>query len=262
VESDIGVKTASSTVDRLREACRKKGLQREEDVKLELKSILRESVKALDLKFEKKDGELSFYLILGVNGVGKTTSIAKIAKLLTDKFGPDSTLLAAGDTFRAGAVEQLKIHARNLGVDCVSVENSSDPGAVMFEAVQEGLRRHKSFVLADTAGRLHNKANLVRELEKMNKIITAKLDGRPYTKLLVLDATTGQNGLQQAQIFNEAVKLDAIILTKYDSVARGGLLVSIASELGIPTAFVCTGESYADIEAFDPDKFLNEFVGL
>jgi fused signal recognition particle receptor len=263
IESDIGASFASETIGQLQARCKQKRLREETDIKRELKEIFLTDVRAKKINFGATAEEPGFYLFLGVNGVGKTTSIAKIAQRIVRERGAGSVLLAAGDTFRAGAIEQLKIHAGKLGVECVAREAMSDPGAVMHDAIQAGLASKKGCILADTAGRLQNKANLMRELEKIDKIVATRLgDDRPYLKFLVLDATTGQNALQQAEIFNSAVDVSAVILTKYDSVARGGVVISIGHEFGIPTAFLCTGEGYDDIQDFDPEAFLDEFLGI
>ena len=200
-------------------------------------------------------------MILGVNGVGKTTTIAKMAK----RYSKDGykVLLAAGDTFRAAAVDQLDIHANRLGMRIVKQQMGSDPGAVIYDAITSAEAHGDELILLDTAGRMHNKENLMKELQKMDKVIHARgVADECYKKFLVIDATTGQNGVSQAMLFNEAVKLDGVILTKYDSAAKGGSLLQIGRLLNLPVLFVCVGEGYDDIRPFDKDEFITALMGL
>ncbi|MBP5602727.1 MAG: signal recognition particle-docking protein FtsY [Treponema sp.] len=259
VEGDIGAKTAFTIVDELEGICRDKKINGEEEVINELKTLLLQSVKAVELTPEP--GKTNIWMILGVNGVGKTTSVAKMARLFANK-GVSNVVLASADTFRAAAIEQLAMHADKVGVRVISHQHGSDPSAVVFDAAEAVKAKGTGLVLADTAGRLHNKENLVRELQKINKTCMSKADEGCYKKLIVIDATTGQNALRQAEVFNEAVGVDAIIMTKYDSTAKGGVAVSIGRELGIPVAFICTGEKYDDISLFNPENYINDFLGL
>ena len=259
VEGDIGAKTAFQIVDELEEICTDKKIQAEDEVVQELKALLLKSVKSVEL--EPQQGKTNIWMILGVNGVGKTTSVAKMARMYANK-GVQNVVLASADTFRAAAIEQLAMHGEKVGVRVISHQHGSDPSAVVFDAAEAVKAKGSGLVLADTAGRLHNKENLVRELQKINKTCTLKADEGCYKKLIVIDATTGQNALRQAEVFNEAVGVDAIILTKYDSTAKGGVAVSIGRELGLPVAFVCTGEKYDDICAFNPDNYIEDFLGL
>ncbi len=259
VEGDIGAKTAFTIVDELEGICRDKKINGEEEVIKELKTLLLQSVKAVELTPEP--GKTNIWMILGVNGVGKTTSVAKMARLFANK-GVSNVVLASADTFRAAAIEQLAMHADKVGVRVISHQHGSDPSAVVFDAAEAVKAKGSGLVLADTAGRLHNKENLVRELQKINKTCMLKADEGCYKKLIVIDATTGQNALRQAEVFNEAVGVDAIIMTKYDSTAKGGVAVSIGRELGIPVAFICTGEKYDDISLFNPENYINDFLGL
>ena len=259
VEGDIGAKTAFTIVDELEGICRDKKINGEEEVINELKTLLLQSVKAVELTPEP--GKTNIWMILGVNGVGKTTSVAKMARLFANK-GVSNVVLASADTFRAAAIEQLVMHADKVGVRVISHQHGSDPSAVVFDAAEAVKAKGTGLVLADTAGRLHNKENLVRELQKINKTCMSKADEGCYKKLIVIDATTGQNALRQAEVFNEAVGVDAIIMTKYDSTAKGGVAVSIGRELGIPVAFICTGEKYDDISLFNPENYINDFLGL
>ena len=198
-------------------------------------------------------------LVVGVNGTGKTTSTAKLAHLLKRK--GHSVMLAAADTFRAAAIEQLQLHGERQKVRVVAQAHGSDPGAVLFDALTSAHARGEKVILADTAGRMHNKANLVKELQKLDKIAMAKVNGGIYQKILVLDATTGQNAFQQAKVFHEAVGVDGIILSKYDSSGRGGIAVAISSELGLPFMFFGTGEKPADFAPFDIEQFLEGLLG-
>ena len=259
VEGDIGAKTAFTIVDELEEICTDKKISDQNDVMQELKTLLLQSVKSVDLT--PQEGKTNIWMILGVNGVGKTTSVAKMARLFANK-GVQNVVLASADTFRAAAIEQLAMHADKVGVRVISHQHGSDPSAVVFDAAEAVKAKGTGLVLADTAGRLHNKENLVRELQKINKTCMTKADEGCYKKIIVIDATTGQNALRQAEVFNEAVGVDAIIMTKYDSTAKGGVAVSIGRELGIPVAFICTGEKYDDISSFNPENYIDDFLGL
>ena len=210
---------------------------------------------------EPEAGKQNVWMMLGVNGVGKTTTAAKLSDYLKSR-GTDNIVLASADTFRAAAIEQLAMHGERLGVRVVSHQHGSDPSAVVYDAADALRAKGPGIVIADTAGRLHNKENLVRELQKIDRTCSLKADEGCYKKILVIDATTGQNALRQAEVFNEAVKIDAIIMTKYDSTAKGGVAVSIGRELGLPVAFVCTGEGYKDIGPFDAEAYINDFLGL
>lgn len=258
IEGDIGVKTALGIGEQLKKKCRAGHPGGREQIEDELLALLAPLVTEITLVPEA--GKVTIYLVLGVNGVGKTTSAAKMAvhyrRLLTQP-----VVLAAADTFRAAAIEQLQYHGEKTGVRVVAHKHGGDPGAVVFDAAEAVRAQGGGLVIVDTAGRLHNKDNLVRELQKIDRIAAAKADPGCYKKILVLDATTGQNGLRQAEVFHEAVGLDAIILTKYDSTARGGIAISAGKELKLPVAFVGTGETYADFAAFDRDRYLAEFVG-
>ncbi|MBR4179256.1 MAG: signal recognition particle-docking protein FtsY [Treponema sp.] len=258
VEGDIGAKTAFQIVDELEEICSKKKISEQDQIIQELKQLLLQSVKAVSLEPQKN--KTNIWMILGVNGVGKTTSVAKMAKM----YAADgvNVVLASADTFRAAAIEQLAMHAQKTGVRVISHQHGSDPSAVVFDAAEAVRAKGDGLVLADTAGRLHNKENLVRELQKINKTCQLKADEGCYKKIIVIDATTGQNALRQAEVFNEAVGVDAIIMTKYDSTAKGGVAVSIGRELGIPVAYVCTGEKYDDISVFNPENYIDDFLGL
>ena len=259
IEGDIGAKLSMELIDALESDCKKEKVYDQEKILLKLKETLSPCVKGIDLKVEP--GKTNIWMLLGVNGVGKTTSAAKIA-LLQKNVGLENLVLSASDTFRAAAVDQLSMHGQRLGIRVVAHQMGSDPAAVVFDAADSITSKGGGLVIADTAGRLHNKENLVRELEKIDRICRQKASEGCYKKLLVLDATTGQNALRQAEVFNEAVGVDAIVLTKYDSSAKGGIAITIGKEMNVPVAFVCTGEGYDDIALFEPEKYLNEFLGL
>lgn len=259
IEGDLGARLTEEISDKLREIAKKEGITEASELQSRMKDILSEYIQSYDA--EPKKGELSVFMILGVNGVGKTTTIAKMSKYFTRE--GYKVLLAAGDTFRAAAVDQLDIHAERLGMRIVKHQMGSDPGAVIYDAITSAAAQGDDLILADTAGRMHNKENLMRELKKMDKVIYARgVKDENYRKFLVIDATTGQNGVSQATLFNEAVKLDGIILTKYDSAAKGGALVQIGRMLSLPVVFVCVGEGYDDIRRFDKDEYLDSLLGL
>ena len=258
VEGDIGAKAAYEIGEELETICKKNKITDEKEIIAELRKILAENVKST--KLEPVPGKVNVWMVLGVNGVGKTTSVAKLANLLSK--ATDNLVLASADTFRAAAIEQLEMHGKNIGVRVVSHQHGSDPSAVVFDAAEAVRAKGSGLVLADTAGRLHNKENLVRELQKIDKTCRLKADEGCYKKIIVVDSTTGQNALVQAEVFNEAVGVDALILTKYDSTAKGGVAVTIGRQLGIPVAWVCFGEKYPDIKEFNADDYLDEFLGL
>lgn len=259
IEGDIGAKNAMMIVDELSSLCKEEKISGEDAIIAELKKMLLEYVKSVD--FKPLENKINIWMMLGVNGVGKTTSCAKIANLLKNK-GFENIVLSASDTFRAAAIEQLCYHGEKLGIRVVNHQHGSDPSSVVFDAAESVKAHGGGLVIADTAGRLHNKENLVHELEKIDRICAQKADEGCYKKLLVIDSTTGQNALRQAEVFNEAVGIDAVVMTKYDSTAKGGVAVSIGKELGIPVLFVCTGETYDDIASFDAEEYVNAFVGV
>lgn len=258
IEGDIGASMAVSIVDELREEI---GLRKVNDrdgiielLRPKLKGYLRSEALSLD------PSKLNCLLVLGVNGVGKTTTIAKLVHYYQRAAGFQNIVLSAADTFRAGAIDQLKVHGDRLGVRVVSQAPGADPGAVIYDAITSARAQGSGLVIADTAGRMHNKANLIKELQKIDKVARGRLENGVYRTVLVIDATTGQNGLRQAEVFNEAVGLNSVILTKYDSTAKGGIALSISKTLGIPFSFIGTGEKPGDLEPFDPDKFLDSLL--
>ena len=253
--ADIGASTAADTVAQLRKRVSQKLLTRADEVKDALRDILAEKLDVGDTAL-RVDTQPSVVLIIGVNGVGKTTSIGKLAARL--KSEGKKVLLCAGDTFRAAAADQLEIWANRAGVDIVRQHEGADPGAVLFDALQAAKARHADVVLCDTAGRLHNKQNLMNELAKLRKIIDRETPDAAKETLLVLDATTGQNGLIQARQFKETAGLTGIILTKLDGTAKGGIVVAIAQELQVPVKFVGVGEGIDDLRPFDAGEFTKE----
>lgn len=256
LEADLGPRLTMEILEELRDDARAKKLKTQEELEAHLVEHISGHLKTVDLDAVAAAAPFACFLFLGVNGVGKTTSIAKLASRLKTRGLEGKLVLAAGDTFRAAACEQLVTHGSRLGVRTVSQGSGADSGAVIFDALESARARGERLVLADTAGRLHNKAHLVKELEKVDKIVRQKIgsDGI-YKKILVIDSTTGQNGLQQAEVFHQAVGVDAVILSKYDSSARGGILVSICRQAGLPVAYLGTGESYDSLEAFEPAGF-------
>jgi len=249
--SDVGTLTAARICDRLRASIKRTG---ETDPK-KLTGMIREVVaemlagdSALDLSTKP-----SVILVIGVNGAGKTTTIGKLAAGL-QKEGRD-VLLCAADTFRAAAIQQLEVWARRAGTELVRHAEGSDPAAVVFDAMQAGKARGKDVIICDTAGRLHNKKNLMDELAKIRRVISRELPGAAVETLLVLDATTGQNALNQARQFQEATGLTGIILTKLDGTAKGGVVIGIKEELGIPIKYIGVGEGVEDLREFDPAEF-------
>lgn len=255
IGADVGVKATTEIVGELREAVRKGELEKGEDAIDFLKSRLKRRWDEVPVDIAVADPAPTVILVVGVNGVGKTTSVAKIAHTLRAQ--GRSVVLAAADTFRAGAVEQLAIWADRLGVDLIRGAAGADPAAVVFDAVDATLARKADVLLVDTAGRLHVETNLMRQLVKIREVIARKIPGAPHEVLLVLDATSGQNGLQQAIVFGEAVGVTGIFLAKLDGTARGGIVVAIRDALKVPVKLVGVGERVEDVQPFDPDAFID-----
>ena len=255
--SDMGVDTSTEAVDTLRERVKANKIKDPEDVKACLREILVGTLDVGDpaLDLTEKPAVL---LMIGVNGVGKTTTIGKLAHQL--KQAGNRVLLAAGDTFRAAAADQLAIWADRAQVEIVRHEEGSDPAAVVFDAMNAARARRVDVVLVDTAGRLHNKQNLMNELNKIRRVIDREGEKSSKEVLLVLDATTGQNGLIQAKQFGESAGITGIVLTKLDGTAKGGVVVAIAKEMGVPVKFVGLGEGIDDLQPFDPVAFVNALI--
>ena len=250
--ADVGVDSATDAVEKLRKKVKERLLTRADEVKDALRAILAEKLEVGDASLNLSTTP-SIVLFIGVNGVGKTTSIGKLAAQL--KAEGKKVLLCAGDTFRAAAADQLEIWANRAGVDIIRQHEGADPGAVLFDALQAAKARHVDVVLCDTAGRLHNKQNLMNELAKLRKIIDRECPDSVCETLLVLDATTGQNGLIQARTFKETAGLTGIVLTKLDGTAKGGIVIAIAQELQVPVKFVGVGEGIDDLKPFDAREF-------
>ena len=253
--ADVGVNIATEAVNSLRNAVFSYDMKDPEQVKAELRKILLQKLSVGDAALDTAKSP-TVILVIGVNGVGKTTSIGKLAARL--KGEGKKVLLCAGDTFRAAAADQLEIWANRAGVSIVRQHEGADPGAVLFDALQAAKARDVDVVLCDTAGRLHNKQNLMNELAKLRKIIDRELPEAGRETLLVLDATTGQNGLIQARSFKETAGLTGIVFTKLDGTAKGGIVIAIARELGVPVKFVGVGEGIEDLKPFDPEDFVND----
>lgn len=258
ISADVGVATVMDLIDELKMEVKRRNIQ---DTK-EVQAVISE--KLVEIYQGDQDGEsnelnlqadrLNVVLFVGVNGVGKTTTIGKLAHKL--KSEGKSVLLAAGDTFRAGAIEQLEVWGERVGVDVIKQSEGSDPAAVMYDAVQAAKARKVDVLLCDTAGRLQNKVNLMKELEKVKRVIEKEIPGAPHEVLLVLDATTGQNAMTQAKQFSQATDVSGIVLTKLDGTAKGGIVLAIKGELDIPVKFVGLGEKMDDLQEFNTEQYV------
>ncbi|MDD6010820.1 MAG: signal recognition particle-docking protein FtsY [Lachnospiraceae bacterium] len=254
VMGDVGIHATEEILDELKAAVKKRECRRPDECREYLIDVIKEKMRVTESDYEFLD-EPSVVMVIGVNGVGKTTTIGKLAHIYRNK--GKSVLIAAADTFRAAASEQLEIWAKRAGVDMIGANDGADPSSVIYDAVNAARSRHADVLLCDTAGRLHNKKNLMNELEKMNRIIDKNYPGVKRENLIVLDATTGQNALNQAREFGEVAPLSGIVLTKMDGTAKGGIAIAIQSELGIPVKFIGVGEGIDDLQEFDSDTFVN-----
>ncbi|NNF26217.1 MAG: signal recognition particle-docking protein FtsY [Gemmatimonadetes bacterium] len=254
IESDFGVQASMSLVETLQGVARRQGLTEMAQLKDALGDAVRDLLVIPEADLVMAATKPTVYLMVGVNGVGKTTTIGKMARGLID--AGMSVLVAAGDTYRAGAREQLERWAQRVGAEFVGGQPGADPAAVAFDALDAALARGTDIVLVDTAGRLHTHKGLMDELVKVKRVIAKKIEGAPHEVLLVLDATVGQNGIVQAREFKAAVDVSGIVLAKMDSTARGGVVVALSGELGLPVRLVGTGEGPGDLGPFDPDEFL------
>ena len=252
IQADLGIETATEIVESLQHLVRTEGLLRSDELASALRAELRQRLATPSAVTWKEHP--SVLLVVGVNGSGKTTTIAKLGKRFMDE--GKTILFGAADTFRAAAVDQLQVWGDSLGVDVVAGAPESDPGAVAYNAVQAGTARNVDLVIIDTAGRLHTRFNLMEELKKVHRVVGKSLPGAPHAVWLVLDATTGQNALQQARAFKEAVNVTGVILAKLDSSARGGMAFAIKRELDLPILFAGLGEKPEDLHSFDPDAFI------
>ncbi|GGE16547.1 signal recognition particle receptor FtsY [Marinithermofilum abyssi] len=257
IGADVGVNTTLEIVDRLRREVKERKVKEPAELQPILSEILADLLRGEDGQqgMNIQAEGLTVILFVGVNGVGKTTTIGKLANKY--KREGKKVILAAGDTFRAGAIEQLEVWGERVGVDVIRHQAGSDPAAVVFDGIQAARARGADILLCDTAGRLQNKVNLMEELKKVHRVVKREIPDAPHETLLVLDATTGQNALQQAKIFSEAVDVSGIVLTKLDGTAKGGIVIAIRHELGLPVKWVGLGEKVDDLQEFDPDQYIH-----
>ena len=255
IQADVGVETTTDILDRARAEVRQRGLTRAD----QLRDVLKLELRAMLVTPEPIDwleaADLRVVLIVGTNGSGKTTSIAKLAAYLKEQ--GRAVMLAAADTFRAAAGDQLEIWAQRAGAPIIGGQPGADPGAIVYDSINAALSRHIDVLLVDTAGRLHTKYNLMQELKKVRNVADKARPGAPHETWLVLDGTTGQNALTQARQFKEAVEVSGVIITKLDGTAKGGMVFAVSHELNLPVRFVGTGEKMADLTPFDPDAFVD-----
>jgi fused signal recognition particle receptor len=256
IGADLGSTTTREVLGKLREKADRKQIKNVE----ELKRLLKEELLAIlntanSLPVSKVEGSPEVILVVGVNGTGKTTTIGKLSQVFRSQ--GKNVLLCAADTFRAAAIEQLEIWGQRTGTEVIKTKAGGDPAAVLFDALQAAVARKTDYVVVDTAGRLHTKTSLMAELEKMRRTAQRIIPGAPHETLLVMDATTGQNGLQQARLFTEAAGVTGIVLTKLDGTAKGGVVVAICRELGLPVRYVGVGEKAGDLLPFDPKEFVD-----
>ncbi len=255
ITADIGARTTAEILERIRQQVERHQLADSAQLKTAIKEHLLEILEANDRPVPVVAEPPAVILVVGVNGAGKTTSIGKLTRRLQSE--GKSVLLCAADTFRAAAIEQLEVWAQRTGADLIKQQTGADPSAVAFDAVQAAKARKVDYLIVDTAGRLHTKVNLMAELEKMRRTVSRVIPDAPHEVLLVMEATTGQNGLEQARKFTETSAVSGIILTKLDGTAKGGVVVAIARELGLPIRFIGVGEKVDDLLPFDPEKFID-----
>ncbi|GAY74501.1 signal recognition particle-docking protein FtsY [Sporolactobacillus inulinus] len=256
IESDVGMNTVMDLVDRLKDESRSRNIKDTDKLKDVIVEVLAEFLARdnEETKLNINPNGLTVILVVGVNGAGKTTTVGKLAGRLKDE--GKHVLLAAADTFRAGAIEQLQVWGDRTGIDVIKHQEGSDPASVVYDAMQAAKSRNVDVLICDTAGRLQNKVNLMKELEKIKRVITRECPGAPHEVLLVLDATTGQNALSQAKLFRQASEVTGIALTKLDGTAKGGIVLAIRNEMDIPVKLVGLGEQLNDLQTFDADAFL------
>jgi fused signal recognition particle receptor len=254
IGADIGVRTTGEILEIIRQRVDRKQINDVEELKLLIRSHLVEVLEATERPLPRVSTPPAVVLVVGVNGSGKTTTIGKLARLYRSQ--GHGVLLCAADTFRAAAIEQLEIWGQRTGTEVIHQKPGADPSAVLFDAIQSGRSRKIDYVIVDTAGRLHTKSNLMAELEKMRRTATRLIPGAPHEVLLVMDATTGQNGLEQARRFTESSGVTGIVLTKLDGTAKGGVVVPIARELNLPIRYIGVGEKPEDLLPFEADKFV------
>ncbi len=254
--ADLGTTTTHEVLEKLREKADRKQIGNVNELKRLLKEEILAILAATDAQpVTRVDGTPEVILVVGVNGTGKTTTIGKLAQVL--RSDGKTVLLCAADTFRAAAIEQLEVWGQRTGTEVIRTKPGGDPAAVLYDALQAATARHTDYVIVDTAGRLHTKTNLMAELEKMRRTAQRIIPGAPHETLLVMDATTGQNGLQQARMFTQSAGVTGIVLTKLDGTAKGGVVVAISRELGLPVRYVGVGEKAGDLLPFDPRDFVD-----
>ena len=254
--ADLGTSTTHEILEKLRAKADYKQIKNVDELKRLLKEEILAILAAVDSQpVSKVDGTTEVILVVGVNGTGKTTTIGKLAQVL--RSDGKTVLLCAADTFRAAAIEQLEIWGQRTGTEVIRTQAGGDPSAVLYDALQAASSRHTDYVIVDTAGRLHTKTNLMAELEKMRRTAQRIIPGAPHETLLVMDATTGQNGLQQARQFTQSAGVTGIVLTKLDGTAKGGVVVAISREMGVPVRYVGVGEKIGDLLPFDPRDFVD-----
>ena len=262
IEADVGVELTLKLLEGLLTKSKEESIVEPKKINEELVDMMfvdyLESGDSIVNDVQFKEGETTVLLVIGVNGVGKTTSIAKLAKRYLDR--GKKVMLAAADTFRAGAVDQLKIWAKRLDCPIITGETNSDPASVCFDAAKYAKENHIDLLIVDTAGRLQNKKNLMDELAKMRRVLSKEIEGAPHETFLIIDATTGQNGVTQASSFKEVCDLTGIVITKMDGTSKGGIILSIRSQLGVPVRFIGLGEQMDDLEEFDLDEYLHALL--
>lgn len=254
LSADVGAKTTEKLIDAVRQAARKKEINGTEDVVPFLKKYLVEMLTDEGQR-TRLSGSPTVILVVGVNGVGKTTTIGKLANYF--HLFNHKVMIAAADTFRAAAAEQLEIWGQRAGCDVIKHAEGADPAAVVYDAMKAAIARKADILFIDTAGRLHNKANLMNELEKIHRVIKREEPGAPHETFLVLDATTGQNAIAQAKVFTETANVTGVVLTKLDGTAKGGVVIAIREELGLPVKWIGVGEGIMDFRPFEPEKFVD-----
>lgn len=257
IMSDVGVSMVMTIVDEIKKEVRLQNIKDPQvinDIIVDKMFVIYANDSYMTTKINYDDNDLTVILMVGVNGAGKTTTIAKLAHMMKQE--GKSVMVAAGDTFRAGAIDQLAVWADRLGIECIKGKEGGDPSSVVFDALNQAKEKNVDVLICDTAGRLQNKVNLMNELEKMNRIIKRVVPAGPQETLLVVDATTGQNGISQAQEFSKITDITGIVLTKMDGTAKGGIVLSIKDKLNIPVKFIGLGESMDDLQEFDLEQYI------
>lgn len=257
IMSDVGVSMVMTIVDEIKKEVRLQNIKNPQDINdiiIDKMFVIYANDSFMTTKINYDDNDLTVILMVGVNGAGKTTTIAKLAHMMINE--GKSVMVAAGDTFRAGAIDQLAVWAKRLNIECVKGKEGGDPASVVFDALKQAKEKNVDVLICDTAGRLQNKVNLMNELEKMNRIIKRVVPQGPQETLLVIDATTGQNGISQAQEFSKITDITGLVLTKMDGTAKGGIVLSIKDALNIPVKFIGLGESMDDLQEFDLEQYI------